>query len=161
MKRLNSALQHCSSVFILLGALLLASCVQHEPPADIVIANGAEPESLDPAILTGQPDGRPASAMFEGLTRLNPIDSTSQPGLAEWWDISANGLMYVFHLRTNALWSTGEPITADDFVYSWRRVADPATASDYSGLLFYVENGEEIATGTTKDLTKLGVRSLG
>ena len=144
-----------------MAVLIVAGCARHESPADIVIANGAEPESLDPAILTGQPDGRPAAAMFEGLTRLNPVDSTSQPGLAERWDISEDGRTYTFHLRTNALWSTGEPITADDFVYSWRRVIDPATASDYSGLLFYVENGEEIATGKTKDLTRLGARALG
>ena len=145
----------------IIGFLCLLGCARQEPPADIVIANGAEPESLDPAILTGQPDGRPAAAMFEGLMRLNPVDSTSQAGLAERWDISEDGRTYVFHLRTNAMWSTGEPITAEDFVYSWRRVVDPATASDYSGLLFYVENGEEIATGKIKDLSKLGVRALG
>ena len=143
-----------------MAVALLVGCAQTEPPADIVIANGAEPESLDPAIITGQPDGRPTAAMFEGLTRLNPVDSTPQPGLAERWDISEDGRTYVFYLRTNALWSTGEPITAEDFVYSWRRVVDPATASDYSGLLFYLENGEEIATGKIKDLTKLGVRAL-
>src|SRR5580765_4477539 len=118
MKLWTSALQLCRRALILLAPLLLAGCVQREPPADIVIANGAEPESLDPAILTGQPDGRPASAMFEGLTRLNPVDSTSQPGLAERWDISEDGRTYTFYIRTNALWSTGDPITADDFVYS-------------------------------------------
>ncbi|HTD86994.1 MAG TPA: peptide ABC transporter substrate-binding protein [Candidatus Binatia bacterium] len=139
----------------------LAGCARQEQRADVVIANGAEPESLDPAVLTGQPDGRPAAAMFEGLTRLNPVDSTSEPGLAERWEISEDGRTYVFHLRTNAMWSTGEPITADDFVFSWRRVVDPATACDYSGLLFYVVNGEEIATAKIKDLTKLGVRALG
>ena len=160
MKLWTSALQLCRRALVFLP-IILAGCAPTEPEADIVIANGAEPESLDPAILTGQPDGRPAAAMFEGLTRLNPVDSTPQPGLAERWDISDDGLTNVFYLRTNAFWSTGDPITADDFVYSWRRVVDPATASDYSGLLFYVENGEEIATGKIKDLTKLGVRALG
>jgi oligopeptide transport system substrate-binding protein len=161
MKLWTSALQLGRRALVFSAALLIVSCAQREPPADIIIANGAEPESLDPAVLTGQPDGRPAAAMFEGLTRLNPVDSTSQPGLAERWDISEDGKTYVFYLRTNALWSTGEPITADDFVFSWRRVVDPATACDYSGLLFYVGNGEEIATGKIKDLTKLGVRALG
>jgi oligopeptide transport system substrate-binding protein len=154
---LKSAVHSLGLALILIAGV---SCSQPEPQADLVIANGAEPESLDPAIITGQPDGRPTAAMFEGLTRLNPVDSTPQPGLADRWEISEDGRTYVFHLRTNALWSTGEPITADDFVYSWRRVVDPATASDYSGLLFYVLNGEEIGMGKIKDVTKLGVRAL-
>src|SRR4026209_9440 len=89
---------------LVITVLVLGGCARQEPPADIVIANGAEPESLDPAVLTGQPDGRPAAAMFEGLTRLNPVDSTSEPGLAERWDISEDGRTYIFHLRTNAVW---------------------------------------------------------
>ncbi|HTD64938.1 MAG TPA: ABC transporter substrate-binding protein, partial [Candidatus Limnocylindria bacterium] len=118
--------------------------MRNEPRADVVIVNAAEPESIDPAIVTGQPDGRVAASMFEGLTRQSPVDGAAIPGLAERWDISPDGTIYTFHLRSNLMWSTGEPITADEIVYSWRRVADPATASDYAGQLFFVKNAEGI-----------------
>src|SRR5205823_734518 len=116
----------------LLGAvLLLAGCARPEPPADLVIINGAEPESLDPAVITGEADGRVALELFGGLTRYNPTDAAPIPDLAESWDISPDGKLYTFHLRPDAVWSTGEPITAVDFVYSWLRVLAPATASEY------------------------------
>ena len=108
---------------------LLAGCVRREPPADLTIINSAEPESLDPAILTSQADMRIASGIFEGLTRLEPVEARAVPGLAERWDISPDGKIYTFHLRANLLWSTGESITADDVVYSWRRALNPDTAS--------------------------------
>ena len=62
---------------------------------------------------------RIVSGMFEGLTRLEPVAARAVPGLAERWDISPDGKIYTFHLRTNLVWSTGEPITAADVVYSW------------------------------------------
>ncbi|HUR45026.1 MAG TPA: peptide ABC transporter substrate-binding protein [Candidatus Saccharimonadales bacterium] len=140
--------------------LFLPGCARKEAPADIVILNGAEPESLDPAIITGQPDGRIGSALWEGLMRLDPKTATPVPALAERWEISPDGKIYTFYMRTNAFWSTGQPITAEDIVYSWRRVADPATASDYSGQLFFVKNAEAINTGKIKDLTQLAVQAL-
>src|SRR5437867_21347 len=143
-----------------LSFLFLIACARVEERPDFVIANGAEPESLDPAVLTGQVDGRIAAAMFEGLTRFNAVDAHAEPALAERWEISPDALVYTFHLRTNAVWSTGEPITADDVVYSWRRVANPETACDYAGLLYYVKNGEEISRGKIKDLTQLGAKAL-
>ncbi len=146
---------------LLLAVLALVGCGKNEPRADITIINGAEPESLDPAIITGQPDGRVAGALFEGLTRLNPKTATPEPALAERWEISADGKVFTFHLRTNAVWSTGGSITAEDVVYSWRRVVDPLTGSDYAGQLFLVKNAEEINAGKIKDLTQLGVRVLG
>jgi len=143
----------------LIATLLSSGCARSEPPADLVIINGAEPESLDPGILTGQADGRVALEMFEGLTRYDPATAAPIPGLAEHWDISPDGTVYNFHLRTNALWSTGEPITAGDFVYSWLRVLEPATASEYAGQLFYLRNGEEYGTGKLKDPSRVGVRA--
>lgn len=131
-----------------------------EPRADVIILNGAEPESIDPGIVVGQPDGRVAGALFEGFARFNPQDASAIPGLAERWEISADRKTYTFYLRSNLMWSTGEPITADDFVYSWRRVAAPATASSYVGQLFFVKNAEAIATAKLKDVSQLGIRAL-
>jgi oligopeptide transport system substrate-binding protein len=134
-------------------ALLLCACTRTEPPADLVIINGAEPESLDPAIITGQPEMRIVRALFEGLTRLEPTNATPIPALAERWDISPDGTAYTFHLRGNAVWSTGQPITSDDVVWSWRRALDPLTASEYAGQLYFIRNAEEFNTAKTNPAT--------
>ena len=139
------------SSFIICLALL--GCTGREPKADLVIINGPEPESLDPAIITGQADGRVASCLFEGLTRYEAKTAMPEPGAAERWEISPDGKTYTFFLRSNLLWSTGEPITARDFFYSWIRVLDPLTASEYAGQLFYVKNGEEFNAGKTNSQT--------
>lgn len=144
----------------LLVCVSLCGCIRHEPPADLTIINNVEPESLDPAIITGQPDGRVVGGLFEGLTRLDPQTARPVPAIAEHWEISPDGLTYTFHIRTNALWSTGEPIRADDVVYSWIRALNPLTASDYAGQLYYVKNGEEFNMGKIKDPSLVGVHAL-
>ncbi|MGZ8938410.1 MAG: peptide ABC transporter substrate-binding protein [Limisphaerales bacterium] len=121
--------------------------------------NGKEPESLDPGTVVGQPDGRVVQAVFEGLTRYNATNASPEPGLALRWDISADGKFYTFHLRTNALWSTGERITAHDVVFSWFRVLEPATASDYVGNLFYIKGAEDFHLGRTKR-EEVGIKAL-
>jgi oligopeptide transport system substrate-binding protein len=149
------------ALFLLLPALavFVFGCTR-EPPADLTIVNYAEPESLDPAIITAQSDMRIVTALFEGLTRLEPVNAAAVPGLAQRWDVSPDGKIYTFHLRTNLTWSTGEPMTADDVVYSWRRELDPATASDYAGQLYYVKNAEAFNTGRIKDPSAVGIQAL-
>ena len=138
----------------------MAGCAFEEQRADLRIINGKEPESLDPAIITGQPDGRVVNALFEGLTRYNPTNAAPDPAIAERWEISEDGKIYTFYLRTNALWSTGQPITTRDFVYSWFRVLEPATASDYVGNLFYIKNAEDYHLGKIKDRAQVGIKPL-
>lgn len=147
-------------ISFLVAALLLCGCVPHERRPDLVIINGAEPESLDPAIITGFAEMRIVSAMFEGLTRLNAKTAAAEPSLAERWEVSPDGLTYTFHIRSNAVWSTGESITADDFVYSWIRALDPATASDYAGQLFYLKNAEDFNAGKIKDPNLVGAHAV-
>ncbi len=137
--------------------LLTTSCLRHEPHADITIINNVETESLDPAIIVAQADMRAVSALFEGLTRLEPVTAHAEPSLAQNWEISPDGKIYTFHLRTNLTWSTGEPLTADDVVYSWIRALDPKTASRYAGQLYYLKNGEEFNTGKIKDPALVGM----
>jgi oligopeptide transport system substrate-binding protein len=139
--------------------VLAPGCVRREPPADVTIINNAEPESLDPAIISGIPEFRVVIGIFEGLTRINPRTARPIPGLARNWDISPDGCIYTFHLRTNLVWSTGEPLTADDVVYSWLRAANPATASDYAGEFFYLKNGEAFVTGSLKDASLVGIHA--
>ena len=139
---------------------MLSGCTRREPKADLRILNGPEIQSLDPHIITGQADMRVVLSLFEGLTRFSPLNGDGIPAIAERWDISPNGKTYIFHLRTNAAWSTGDPITAEDFVFSWRRALDARTGGDYAALLFYIKNGEEFNTGKIKDPSELGAKAL-
>src|SRR5215203_899360 len=82
-------------------SLLLGGCRPSLERADLVIINGGEPESLDPAIVTVQADLRLVRALFEGVVRLNPKTAEPEPGLATHWEISPDGRLYTFHLRTN------------------------------------------------------------
>ena len=95
------------------------------------IANGAEPESLDPAKIQGVPEHRIFETLFEGLIVYDPQTADGVPGLAESWEVSEDGMTYTFKLR-KANWSDGTPITAHDVVYSWLRELAPETASPYA-----------------------------
>jgi oligopeptide transport system substrate-binding protein len=158
-KRARRFLSRARFVFLLAGCILVSGCIRHEPPADITIINNGEPETLDPALLTGIPEMRIVIGLFEGLVRLDPKTAQPIPGLAERWEISPDGKIYTFHLRTNLVWSTGGPIRADDVVYSWIRALSPATASDYAGQLYYLKNAEDFNAGKIKDASLVGIHA--
>ena len=127
-------------------------------PADLTLCNGDEPQTLDPAIVTGQLEGRICLALFEGLTTRNAKGDVI-PGMAESWTISPDGLTYTFHLRRGLKWSNSDPLTASDFVNSWERTLNPATGSEYSYQLYYLVNGEAYGTGKLKDFSQVGVKA--
>jgi oligopeptide transport system substrate-binding protein len=118
--------------------------------------NGAEPETLDPALITGQPEGRIVNALFEGLLRFDK-EGKPGPGAAASWDLTPDQRTYTFHLRQGVCWSDGKPLLASDFVSSWRRTLDPSTASAYSYQLFVVDGAEEFAAAPGGDFSKVGV----
>lgn len=125
------------------------------PPADFSFCNESEVASVDPALTTGIPEARIVYSLFEGLCRPRPDNTLPEPGVAEKWEISNDGLTYTFHLRKDAVWSNGQPVTAHDFHYAWRRLLDPLTASRYSYQAWYIVNakrytmgGGELAPGT-------------
>lgn len=149
-----------SSFFILTSAFLLAGCFRAEPPADVTVINGNEPESLDPHIVTGVSEMRITKALFDGLVRLEPTNAAPVPALAERWEISPDGRTYTFHLRTNAVWSTGEPITSADVEWSWFRALDPGTAGDYAGQLFCIKNAEDWYNGKLTNRAAVGFRAV-
>jgi len=124
-----------------------------------VVLNGAEPESIDPAEITGQLDGRIAYALFEGLLHFDRFGHP-QPGIARTWDISPDRRTYTFHLRPEAKWSNGDPVTANDFVASWRRVLLPETGSEYASILFPIKNAEAFNEQKVKDFSEVGVKAL-
>ena len=116
------------------------------PPADLTFCNGTEIKSIDPAAVTGMPEGRVVEALFEGLCRRHPVDLRPQPGMAERWEISPDGRTYTFYLRADARWSDGSPLTADDFRYSFRRFLAPETLGEYGYQLWYVKNAKRFST---------------
>lgn len=121
--------------------------------------NGAEPKSIDPQIASESSGSAILYDTFEGLTKQH-ISGKILPGMAEKWDISEDGLKYTFHLRKDAKWSDGTPLTAHDFVYAWQRAVNPETGSEYSFILYGVKNAEKIANGEEKDLNTLGIKAL-
>ncbi len=126
---------------------------------ELVKGNGDEVQSLDPHKIEGVPESNVSRDLLEGLvisdTQGHPI-----PGVAESWE-NKDGKVWTFHLRKNAKWSNGEPVTAQDFVYSWQRLADPKTASPYASYLQYghLENIDDIIAGK-KSPDTLGVKAL-
>ena len=120
--------------------------------------NGAEPQSLDPHRGEGVPGSNIQRDLYEGLISEAPTGEVI-PGAAESWDISEDGRTYTFSLRRNARWSNGDPVTAEDFVYSLRRSLDPATLSRYTFILNPIRNAAAVA-GAETPATELGVEAL-
>ena len=125
---------------------------------EIVINNSAEPESLDPHKVSGVPESNILRQMLVGLTTTD-TEGNTVPGMATEWS-SEDNKVWVFKLR-DAKWSNGDPVTAHDFVYSFRRVVDPATASPYATYLagLKVVNAQDIVDGKVKPDT-LGVKAI-
>ncbi len=125
---------------------------------EITINNAAEPESLDPYHVGGVPGSNVVRQMFDGLTSTD-VNGNTIPGVAESWETKDNKV-WTFKLR-DSKWSNGEPVTADDFVYAWRRGVDPKTAASYSNYLANarVLNAKEITEGKAKPET-LGIKAL-
>lgn len=114
------------------------------PPARNVLryVNGPEPETLDPAVSSGQPEAHIYMALFEGLVEYDPKSLNAIPAIAERWDTNNDSSEFVFHLRKNARWSNGEPIDANDFVYSIRRAISPEVLSRTAALAYYIKNAQ-------------------
>jgi oligopeptide transport system substrate-binding protein len=120
--------------------------------------NGAEPETLDVHKSSGVPEANIQADLFEGLVHFGP-EGRPIAGVAEKWSLSADGTVYTFNLRANAKWSNGDPVTAEDFVYSFRRALDPKTASKYAFILFPIKNGEEVSRGQVP-VEQIGARAV-
>jgi oligopeptide transport system substrate-binding protein len=147
---------------LVLGLSFLGGCTgKTKLESDvIVIGNGAEPKDLDPAITTGVPEHHIIQNLFEALVSVHPETLDPVPGVAESWKVSKDGKEYVFKLRTNAKWSNGDPVTAEDFVYAWTRLLRPETAAEYAYQAYYIVNGKEFNTGKIKDPGLLGIKAV-
>jgi oligopeptide transport system substrate-binding protein len=143
---------------------LLAGCQgkASRPPCPagqlcLEMGNNFDPVTLDPHKSTGTWEDHILSDVDMGLTQ-DAADGTTIPGMAERWETSPDGLVWTFHLR-DAKWSDGQPVTADDFVYSLRRILDPKLASEYSYLLYFIKNAAPV-NGGHMPLTALGATAL-
>jgi oligopeptide transport system substrate-binding protein len=113
------------------------------------------PRTLDPSLLTDVDAQKVTDDLFEGLTALG-LDGSVVPGVASSWQVSADGKSWVFHLRPEARWSNGDPVTSADFLYAWRRQVDPKTGAEYAQALAPIVGAMAIATGHAP-VSSLGV----
>lgn len=128
----------------------------------ITIGNGSEVQSLDPHRMPGTIiDGSIINNLLEGLCVLDRHGEIV-PGVATHWEQSSGGEVWTFHLRPEARWSNGDPVTADDFVFSWRRLADPKTASPQATALIELQllNSSAVIHGR-EPTTALGIQAVG
>src|SRR5215207_6494505 len=136
----------CRTVILIIVALGMGGCgrpetrVEHGNRQQILhFDNVAEPQDLDPQLVTGVPEHRLLTALFEGLVAEDPVDLHPVPGVAQNWERSDDQLAYTFHFRTNAMWSNGDRVTPHDFVHSYRRILTPSLAAEYAYMLHVVK----------------------
>lgn len=124
------------------------------------ISQAGAPTDINPLTSSTTEGAEILGTFYEGLVRQDADGNIAQgSGLAESWDISDDGTVYTFHLR-DANWSDGTPITADQFVYAWQHVLEPATASQYAYMLYPIKNATQYNTGELTDFSQVGVRAL-
>jgi oligopeptide transport system substrate-binding protein len=164
-----SALVTRARIWMTLGilAVALAGCGARETPVEVanregilLMGNGGDPSSLDPQIIETLNDSRISMALYEGLTIPDPMTLEPRPGVAKSWEYDDKTLTWTFHLRAEAKWSNGDPVTAGDFVFSFQRILTPALGADYANMLYAIKNAEAFNNGNLKDFTKVGVKAL-
>ncbi|MEG9883948.1 MAG: peptide ABC transporter substrate-binding protein [Hyphomicrobiales bacterium] len=143
-----------------MAAAALSLIVAGGGHAEIVYhrGNAADPETLDPHKTSNVFELNILSDLLEGLVTYDAAGTVS-PGVAKAWDISDDGTVYTFHFRDDARWSNGEPVTAEDFVFSLRRVMTPETSGGYASLLYPIKNAEAVKAGKL-DPSELAVKAL-
>ncbi|MGE5632969.1 MAG: peptide ABC transporter substrate-binding protein [Caulobacteraceae bacterium] len=157
----------CLAMLLVLSTLLSACAPKQATQGDaaapaqsekkISIPMESEPPNIDPQIGTDLYSFFVAGHVLEGLVRV--YDGKVQPGIAEKWEISPDGLTYTFHLR-DSKWSDGVPVKAQDFEYSILRLLDPKTAAGYAEVMgFYIKNGEKYYKGEITDKSQVGVKA--
>lgn len=148
----------CVSQVLLASVLLLTACHPDAPSSagaaarELRRGNGPEPDSLDPQLARSDSAAQIIRDCYEGLVSLDAT-AEPEPGVADHWQVSADGRTYTFHLRGDARWSNGTAVTADDFVRSWRRLVDPRTGAAYADVLKPVRGALAILRGEADPAT--------
>ena len=150
---------------LLPSAFCLSSCVRKSRVAQgnreqiLFWGNYGDPAGLDPQVVIGEPESHIFNALFEGLVSQDPRDLHPIPGVAESWDLTDGGRTYTFHLRHNAKWSNGDPVTAQDFLWSNQRILQPGLGAQYASMRFddvQVVNAREYYDGKLSDFSQVG-----
>ncbi|MCL6325668.1 oligopeptide ABC transporter substrate-binding protein OppA [Pectobacterium polaris] len=167
MTHITTKKRVAAAIIAVLSSTMAVSAFAATVPAGVQLAekqelvrnNGAEVSSLDPHKIEGVPESNVSRDLLEGLV-ISDVNGKTSPGVAESWD-NKDFKVWTFHLRKDAKWSNGEPVTAQDFVYSWQRLADPKTASPYASYLQYghLLNIDDIIAGK-KSPDTLGVKAI-
>lgn len=144
---------------LVLAALVAFSVLSDhpDPRADFTFINRGDVTTLDLQRMSWMQDLRVARLVYEGLVRNDVFADgyAVQPAVAERWEISPDGRTYRFYLRADAKWSNGQPVTADDFVYSWRRAMLPDTISDYAAQFLLIKGAREFYDWRTAQLAAI------
>jgi oligopeptide transport system substrate-binding protein len=155
------------AVFVVAAVALAAGCSRRETDVErgnregiLFLASGGEPRDIDPTTNIGSAESRMISALFEGLVVYSPDGKKVMPAAAERWDISLDGLTYTFHLRDGMKWSNGDPVTADDFLYGFRRVLEPAIGAEAAQQAMPILGAADYAEGRNKDINSVGLRAI-
>lgn len=146
---------------ILVGAMVFTGCSSTTSKGGEKILrsnNSSEPGSLDPALATGTHESWVLENVFEGLMTFDEKGELVK-GMAKDYKMSNDGLTYTFTIRDDAKWSNGDPVTAEDFEFTWKRALDPETAADYATILHYIKGGEAFNTGEGT-IDDVGVKAL-
>ena len=167
INRLISKSGFCRLIILVATLSLFTACKPRESAVDagardqmLHIASGAEPQSLDPHIVTGIVESRILQNLFEGLVTMDPVSLEIIPAAAESWNISDDGKTYTFHLRKNLRWSNGDPVTAQDFHYAMQRVLSPLLGNTYTEYFFKtVTNAIAYNNGDMEDFGEVGFKA--
>ncbi len=152
--------------FIFISLLGLVGCSKKETELQsaykkgiLLVGIGPDPEGLDPHCVTGVTEYNVLRSLFEGLVKPHPKTLEPEPGVADNWSISPNGLHYSFHLRPNAFWSNGESITADDFVFSFQRLLTPSIGALGATSFFVIKNAKKFYNNEIP-FTDVGIKAI-
>ena len=155
------------SILLLLVALALGACRPRENRVEsgdrtqtLHLGNLAEPIDLDPAMATDNITNNIVMSLMEGLAQYDPRTCLPTPAIAERWEVAADNLTWTFHLRAGARWSNGDPVTAADFVYAYRRMLSPGLAAEYASMLFALQNGQAYYDGKVADFGEVGAQAV-
>lgn len=154
-------------LLLLCATFILAGCAKRESPVDVGnreqvlhLGIGSEPKDLDPQTTTGNPESQIQDSLFEGLTAWHPDHTDVMPGCAASWDISDDGTVYTFHLRPDANWSNGDPVTAEDFMFAYQRILSPTLSAPYAYMHYCIKNAEAYNQGELSDFSQVGLKTL-
>ena len=156
-----------SNSLILIALTALVGCSAGESNVErgnregiLYFGNGTEPQSADPHVLSGSPEANLARAIFEPIVGRNPYTLAIEPGVAERWEFNADRTSITFHLNPEARWSNGDPLTAEDFRWSWQRALNPAMGNTLADVLFVIKGAEDYHYGRNDDPNSLGLRVI-